>query len=93
MARIKIPSQLRGQTDGLSEVQADGVTIGQVLQALVDKYPKLKDRIYDESGKLRRYVNIYLGDEDIRFMDFLETKVEENTELSLVPAIAGGVGC
>ena len=91
MAKVKIPSQLRGQTDGLDEVQIEGVTVGQVLQALVEKYPNLKDRIYDESGKLRRYVNIYLGDEDVRFMDFLETKIEENTELSLVPAIAGGM--
>ncbi len=90
MARFKIPSQLRSQTDGLSEIQVDGSTVEQALQFLIKKYPDLKDRIFDESGKLRRYVNIYLGDEDIRFMDFLETEIQDNTELSLVPAIAGG---
>ena len=90
MVKIKIPSQLRSQTGGFDEVQVEGSTVGQALESLVSQYPELKDRIYDESGKLRRYVNIYLGDEDIRFMDFLDTKLEQDAELSLVPAIAGG---
>ena len=90
MAKIKIPSQLRGQTDNLDTVEMNGSTVGEVILNLTNKYPSLKDRLYDEAGALRRYINIYMGDEDIRFMDYLETKVEASTELSLVPAIAGG---
>jgi len=90
MAIINIPSQLRTQTEGLDKVQIEGKNVGEVLLKLVEKYPMLQDRIYDENGKVRRYVNIYLGDEDIRFMDNLETQLETRSELSLVPAIAGG---
>ena len=90
MATIRIPSQLRTQTEGAESVTIDGANVGEALAGLVEKYPALKDRIYDENGKVRRYVNIYLGDEDIRFLDNLETALEENSEMSLVPAIAGG---
>lgn len=90
MATVKIPSQLRTQTDGLDHIEINGATVNEILNKLTESYPSLKDRIYDENGKLRRYVNIYLGDEDIRFLDNLETKIESNSELSLVPAIAGG---
>ena len=90
MATIKIPSQLRTQTEGADHVNINAATVGDALTQLVGKYPSLKDRIYDENGKLRRYVNIYLGDEDIRFLENLETKLESASELSLVPAIAGG---
>lgn len=71
-------------------MEVGGSNISELLKNLVEKYPALSDRIYDENGKVRRYVNIYLGDEDIRFLDNLETAVEENSEISLVPAIAGG---
>ena len=90
MATIRIPSQLRTQTEGAESVAIGGANVGEALANLVEKYPALKDRIYDENGKVRRYVNIYLGDEDIRFLDNLETALEENSEMSLVPAIAGG---
>ena len=90
MSKIKIPSQLRSQTDNLDEIQVEASTVGEALQELINKYPKLADHIYDQDGKLRRYVNIYLGDEDIRFLDFLDTQIKENAEISLVPAIAGG---
>ncbi len=90
MATIKIPSQLRTQTNGSDKVNVSGANIDELLKNLVDQFPALSDRIYDENGKVRRYVNIYLGDEDIRFLDNLETAVEENSEISLVPAIAGG---
>ena len=90
MAKIKIPSQLRTQTDGSDQVEIAAATVGEALDKLVEKFPDLKDRVYDEDGKLRRYVNIYLGDEDIRFMDNLETSIQDASELSLVPAIAGG---
>lgn len=90
MANVKIPSQLRTQTDGADTVSVNGSNVGEVLANLVEKYPALKDRIYDENGKVRRYVNVYLGDEDIRFMDNLETALDDGSEISLVPAIAGG---
>jgi len=92
MAKIKSPSQLRTQTNGQDTVEVDGSTVGEALKKLVELYPSMSDRIYDENGKLRRYVNIYIGDEDIRFMDNLETSIETQSELSLVPAIAGGSG-
>ncbi|RME92646.1 MAG: MoaD/ThiS family protein [Candidatus Hydrogenedentota bacterium] len=90
MPVIKIPSQLRPQTDGQDSVQVEGSTVGEAVKNLAEKYPALKDRLFDEKGELRRYINIYLGDEDIRFLDNLETSLEENSELALVPAIAGG---
>ena len=90
MAKFKIPSQLRTQTNGQDTVEVEGSTVGEALKKLVDQFPALSDRIYDENGKLRRYVNIYIGDEDIRFMDNLETSVDSGSEVSLVPAIAGG---
>ena len=90
MAKLKIPAQLRSQTDNSDTVEVDGKTVGEALQNLVVKYASLKDRIFDEDGKLRRYVNIYLGDEDIRFLDHLETAIDTGSEISLVPAIAGG---
>jgi adenylyltransferase/sulfurtransferase len=90
MAIIKIPSQLRPQTEGRDQVEIPANNVGEALNKLVEKYPAIKDRIYDENNKLRRYVNIYLGDEDIRFLENLDTKLEANSELSLVPAIAGG---
>ena len=90
MATIRIPSQLRTQTEGAESVSVDGANVGEALANLVAKFPALKDRIYDENGKVRRYVNIYLGDEDIRFLDNLETALEASSEMSLVPAIAGG---
>jgi molybdopterin converting factor small subunit len=90
MAIIKIPSQLRPQTEGHDQVEIPATTVGEALNKLVEQHPSIKDRIYDENGKLRRYVNIYLGDEDIRFLENLETKIEAKSELSLVPAIAGG---
>ena len=71
-------------------INVEGQTVGDALKNLVEKHSSLKDRIYDEDGKLRRYVNIYLGDEDIRFLEHLETPIEDTSELSLVPAIAGG---
>lgn len=90
MATVKIPSQLRKQTDGNDAVSVDGANVNEALNNLTGQFPALKDRIFDENGKLRRYVNIYLGDEDIRFLDNLETSLDENAEISLVPAIAGG---
>ena len=87
---IRIPTPLRKLTGEQEVVQADGSTIGEILQALDGSYPGLKDRICDEQGNVRRFVNVYLNDEDIRFLDERATAVKDGDEISIVPAIAGG---
>ena len=87
---VKIPTQLRSVTGGDSETSVDGVTtVGDVLDGLYDRYDGLRERIAVD-GDLRRFVNVYVGGEDIRFLDGLDTGVEASTEISIVPAIAGG---
>jgi len=88
---IRIPTALRKFADGRDAVQSRGATVGEALDELMASYPGLAQRIYDESGELRRFVNVFLGDEDIRFLDRLRTPVSEGAELSIIPAIAGGV--
>lgn len=89
MATVRIPTPLRTLTGGADEVSADGATVRAVLDALEVKHPGMKDRLLDEKG-VRRFVNIYLGEEDIRFLDGLDTAVKADDQLSVVPAIAGG---
>jgi sulfur-carrier protein len=91
MAKIRIPSQLRNEVNNQAEVEISGNNVGEALNALSEQFPALKPRLFDENGKLRRYVNIYLDDEDIRFLDDLDTSLEDGSELALVPAIAGGI--
>jgi molybdopterin converting factor small subunit len=86
---IRIPTPLRTLTGGEDVVDADGGTVGQVIENLEKRHPGIRDRLLDEKG-VRRFVNIYVGDEDIRFLDGLETKLKEGEEISIVPAIAGG---
>jgi molybdopterin synthase sulfur carrier subunit len=90
MATVRIPTPLRKLTQGLEEVSAAGDTIGAVLVDLEAKYPGLKERLCDDKGQVRRFVNIFANDEDIRFLQNLETPVKEADEISIVPAIAGG---
>ncbi len=87
---IRIPTPLRKLTGEQEVVQADGSTIGEILQSLDKSYPGLKERICDENGNVRRFVNVYLNDEDIRFLDENATAVKDGDEISIVPAIAGG---
>jgi molybdopterin synthase sulfur carrier subunit len=87
---IRIPTPLRKLTGEREVVEADGSTIDEILQSLDSNYPGLKDRICDEQGNVRRFVNVYLNDEDIRFLDDRATSVNEGDEISIVPAIAGG---
>ena len=89
MATVRIPTPLRNLTGGEEQVQAPGDTVRAVVDALEQKHPGIRERLVDDKG-VRRFVNIYLGDEDIRFLDGLETKLKETDELSIVPAIAGG---
>ena len=92
MALVRIPTPLRRLTNGAAEVTVEGAHISAVIDSLESGYPGLKERICDENGEVRRFVNIYLNNEDIRFLDGTETKVGAEDELSIIPAIAGGVG-
>ncbi|CAG1066207.1 Sulfur carrier protein CysO [uncultured bacterium] len=88
--KVRIPTPLRKLTNGSDEVSATGRNVGEIIEDLEKAYPGLKERICEGDGKLRRFVNIYLNDEDIRFKNNLETELKENDELSIIPAIAGG---
>ena len=86
---VKIPTQLRAVTGGEGETEVEGATVGEVLDGLYDRYDGLRDRIAVD-GDLRRFVNVYVGGEDIRFLDGLETSVEDGDEVTILPAVAGG---
>ena len=90
MAIVRIPTPLRKLTGGAEEVQAAGKSVGELIGELEKKYPGIKERICDESGAVRRFVNIFVKDEDIRFLQNLETPLGDKDEVSIVPAIAGG---
>jgi molybdopterin synthase sulfur carrier subunit len=90
MAQVRIPTPLRKYTGGAEAVSADGATVGALVADLDKKHPGIKDRICDESGAVRRFVNIFVNGEDIRFLQNLETAVKAGDEISIVPAIAGG---
>ena len=92
MATVRIPTPLRKLTGGQEEVKAQGGTISAIIGNLETQFPGLKDRICDDQGKMRRFVNIFKNDEDIRFLQNLDTPVADADELSIVPAIAGGAG-
>ncbi|RMG12992.1 MAG: MoaD/ThiS family protein [Deltaproteobacteria bacterium] len=88
--RVKIPTPLRKLAGGSDAVEVDGKTVAEVLDALEAKHPGFKAKLLDDAGQLRRFVNVYYGDEDVRFLDGLATEVADGAELSIVPAIAGG---
>jgi molybdopterin synthase sulfur carrier subunit len=90
MARVKLPTQLRDAAGGQGAVEADGSTVGEVLEALYSEHEDLRDRLSDGDGGLRRFVNVYVGGEDIRFGDGLDTAVSEGDEVQILPAVAGG---
>lgn len=90
MPTVRIPTPLRKLTNGQEEVVASGKNVGELLVDLEKKYPGIQSRICDESGQVRRFVNIFQNDEDIRFLQNLDTPVKESDEISIVPAIAGG---
>jgi molybdopterin synthase sulfur carrier subunit len=87
---VRIPTPLRSFTAGKEVVLASGTTVGEVLENLDSAHPGLKDKLCDERGRVRRFVNIYANDEDIRFLEELDTPLDEGDEVSIVPAIAGG---
>ena len=85
---VKIPTQLRAATDGEATASVDGSTVGEVLDALYERFGELRSRIAEDGG-LRRFVNVYVGSEDIRFLDGLETPVSDGDEVTILPAVAG----
>jgi len=87
---ILIPTPLQRLTDGQAEVKTEGSTIQEVVNAMEAQFPGIKERLCDESGKLRRFVNVYVNNEDIRFHQNEDTPVKDGDELSIIPAIAGG---
>ena len=88
--KVKLPTQLRDATDGSPEASVEGATVGEVLDALLERYDGLRDRMMDDGGGLRRFVNVYVGGEDIRFLDGLDTPVPDGGEMTILPAVAGG---
>ncbi|MDQ1420641.1 MAG: sulfur-carrier protein [Acidimicrobiaceae bacterium] len=88
--KVRIPSQLRPLSAGASEVGVDGGTVADVLAALESAHPGFRDRLFDDSGALRRFVNVFVADEDVRFLQGLATPVAEGSTISIVPAVAGG---
>ncbi len=90
MATVRIPTPLRTLTGGEESVEASGANVRALIENLESNHPGIKDRLLDDKG-VRRFVNIYVGDEDIRFLDGLDTELKGSEEISIVPAIAGGV--
>ena len=90
MATVRIPTQLRTLSGGAAEVDVDGSTVGEVLKSLEATHPGFAARLFDDGGGLRRFVNVFVADEDVRFADGLDTKVEAGQTVSIIPAVAGG---
>jgi molybdopterin converting factor small subunit len=90
MATVRIPTQLRTLSGGAAEVAVEGATLGEVLAALETAHPGFAARLFDDGGGLRRFVNVFVADEDVRFADGLDTKVESGQTVSIIPAVAGG---
>ncbi len=88
--RVRIPTPLRRFTGGAEEVGVGGATIGNAIEDLEARFPGIKERLCDEQGRVRRFVNIYVNGDDIRFLSSLDTPVKDGDEVSIVPAIAGG---
>lgn len=88
--RVKIPAQLRAAAGGEAETVLDGTTVQEVLDGLFERHDELRSRLYDDDGGLRRFVNVYVAGEDIRFLDGLKTPVKDGAELTILPAVAGG---
>ncbi|GGL45730.1 MoaD/ThiS family protein [Planomonospora parontospora] len=87
---VRIPTILRTYTNGAAEVGGEGATLREVLEKLDADFPGIGARILDETGKIRRFVNVYVGEEDVRFADNLETATPSGVQISIIPAVAGG---
>lgn len=87
---VRLPTVLRSAAGGSATVTAEGTTIGEVLQQLVATYPAMADQVFAEDGSLHRFVNVYVNDDDVRYLDKLDTKVADGDTVSILPAVAGG---
>ena len=87
---VRIPSPLRTLTGNEGQVKASGANVREIIADLESKYPGIQERLCDESGEIRRFVNVFVGEEDIRFLGGLDTPVESGVEVSIIPAMAGG---
>jgi sulfur-carrier protein len=87
---IRIPTTLRTLTGGASEVQVEGSTVGEALDALEAAHPGFRDRLFDDEGVMRRFVNVFVADDDVRYLDGTSTPVPDGGEISIIPAVAGG---
>lgn len=90
MVTIRIPTTLRTLTGGDSEVQVEGSTVGEALKNLDAAHPGFLDRLFDAEGNLRRFVNVFVADDDVRYLDGVDTAVPDGAEISIIPAVAGG---
>jgi sulfur-carrier protein len=89
-ATVRIPTTLRPMAAGKSEVEVEGSTVGEVLKSLDAAHPGFADRLLDDDGNLRKFVNVFVADDDVRFMDGLETPVPDGETVAIIPAVAGG---
>ena len=87
---VRIPTILRTYTGGDSEVTAEGATLSEVLENLDASYPGIKGRILDDQGSIRRFVNVYVGNDDVRFLEALDTSTPDGAQVSVIPAVVGG---
>jgi molybdopterin synthase sulfur carrier subunit len=87
---VHLPTVLRSQAGGAKTVSVDGTTIGQVLDSLIAEYPGLSGQVVNDDGTLHKFVNVYLNDDDVRYLKALDTPVGETDEISILPAVAGG---
>ncbi|MCA9452568.1 MAG: MoaD/ThiS family protein [Nitrospiraceae bacterium] len=90
MIKVRIPTPLRPMTGGKSEVEIAGNTVSEIIDNLGSAHPGIKERVYDEQGEVRRFINIYVNEEDIRFLTGKDTPLKDGDEVSIIPAIAGG---
>lgn len=88
--KVRIPTPLQKLTENQAEVDVSGVTLSEVLLNLDQKFAGMKTRLFDEAGEIRRFINVYVNDEDVRFLEGKDTKINDGDEVSIVPAIAGG---
>ncbi|HSP03236.1 MAG TPA: ubiquitin-like small modifier protein 1 [Acidimicrobiales bacterium] len=89
-ATVRIPTTLRPMAGGKSEVEVEGATVGEVLKSLDAAHPGFSDRLLDDEGNLRKFVNVFVADDDVRFMDGLQTPVPDGETVAIIPAVAGG---
>ena len=88
---VRIPTPLRRVTDGQDKVDTEGATLAQIIDSMESQYPGIKERLCDEDGNLRNFVNVYVNGEDVRFLDGIDSATGDGDEISIVPAVAGGI--